>query len=197
MTDAKALATPIPDQHGEAHHATLDNMERTGGGFVEALAVAWRKADPSNHRLLYRAFATYYGQYMPRPVPQAPTEAPSEAIGEATETCSGTEFEQGRDWWNGLPHDRRAELLQLAKAKLGHEPSARDVWHLFGPRSSVAAKSTAAAAALLDVAMNQVKEADDHLRDHTGHAIIRSAAANIRAIAIKLEQTRDELGRLL
>jgi hypothetical protein len=41
----------------------LDAMERYGGGFVSALAVAWRKADDDNRRRLRGAFPHYWEQY--------------------------------------------------------------------------------------------------------------------------------------
>ncbi len=53
----------LPDKHSTEHHETLDAMERFGGGFVQALAVAWRKADALNHAKLHRAFGHYYRQY--------------------------------------------------------------------------------------------------------------------------------------
>jgi hypothetical protein len=44
--------------------AVLDAMERYGGGFVSALAVAWRKADPQNQAKLRTAFDNYYREYL-------------------------------------------------------------------------------------------------------------------------------------
>lgn len=41
----------------------LDAMERYGGGFVRALAEAWRKADSTNEEKLQRAFPEYWQQY--------------------------------------------------------------------------------------------------------------------------------------
>jgi hypothetical protein len=41
----------------------LDAMECYGGGFVQALAVAWRKADSANSEKLHAAFSEYYEQY--------------------------------------------------------------------------------------------------------------------------------------
>ncbi len=53
----------IPDKHSDAHRATLDRMEAQGGGFVRALAGAWRRADDANHANLYAVFEHYYRQY--------------------------------------------------------------------------------------------------------------------------------------
>lgn len=53
----------LPDRHSAEHMETLDNMERTGGGFVACLAAAWRRADPDNHAKLFSAFGDYYRQY--------------------------------------------------------------------------------------------------------------------------------------
>lgn len=53
----------LPYKHGEAHHDTLDRMERVGGGFVQALAALWRKADQTNHAKLFKAFGDYYREY--------------------------------------------------------------------------------------------------------------------------------------
>jgi len=41
----------------------LDEMERTGGSFVAALAVAWRRADNINRAKLKTAFSGYYEDY--------------------------------------------------------------------------------------------------------------------------------------
>lgn len=41
----------------------IDAMERFGGGFVAALAVAWRKGDAENQTRLYGAFSHIYDQY--------------------------------------------------------------------------------------------------------------------------------------
>jgi hypothetical protein len=41
----------------------LDAMERHGGGFVKALAKAWRLADPSNRMRLMGTFWTLYAKY--------------------------------------------------------------------------------------------------------------------------------------
>lgn len=53
----------LPDKHSEAHHDTLDRMERMGGGFVQTLAALWRKADQANHAKLFSAFGDYYREY--------------------------------------------------------------------------------------------------------------------------------------
>lgn len=47
----------------ETLHATLQNMQRNGGGFVKALAAAWAKADPENSRRLRVAFPEYWSRY--------------------------------------------------------------------------------------------------------------------------------------
>lgn len=44
--------------------AMLDAMERYGGGFVSALAAAWRRADSQNHARLLAAFPDYVRQYV-------------------------------------------------------------------------------------------------------------------------------------
>lgn len=41
----------------------LDAMERWGGGFVSALAVAWRRADYQNQKRLRQAFGHYWDTY--------------------------------------------------------------------------------------------------------------------------------------
>lgn len=41
----------------------LDTMERYGGGFVSALAAAWKKADSFNFQRLQETFYTYWMQY--------------------------------------------------------------------------------------------------------------------------------------
>lgn len=53
----------IPDRNSDRHHQVIDAMERFGGGFVVALAFAWRKADHANHVKLYHAFQEYYQEY--------------------------------------------------------------------------------------------------------------------------------------
>jgi hypothetical protein len=52
-----------PDIHSAAHLETLDRMERMGGGFVQSLAAAWRRADPANHAKLWSQFSGYYTEY--------------------------------------------------------------------------------------------------------------------------------------
>lgn len=51
------------DRNSEEHHEVLDAMERFGGGFIQALAIAWRKADPTNHAKLMSQFGDYWQQY--------------------------------------------------------------------------------------------------------------------------------------
>jgi hypothetical protein len=51
------------EQHNELL-TVLDAMERYGGGFVSALARAWRKADGENQAKLRDAFDGYYQQYL-------------------------------------------------------------------------------------------------------------------------------------
>lgn len=51
------------DRNSTEHHEVLDAMERFGGGFVKALAIAWRKADPTNHAKLMSQFGDYWRQY--------------------------------------------------------------------------------------------------------------------------------------
>lgn len=41
----------------------LAAMERYGGSFIQALAVAWRRADDSNRLVLKTAFPAYWAQY--------------------------------------------------------------------------------------------------------------------------------------
>lgn len=41
----------------------LDAMEKYGGGFIKALAQAWRKADMSNAAILRSSFRKYFVQY--------------------------------------------------------------------------------------------------------------------------------------
>ena len=41
----------------------LDAMERYGGGFVKALAWAWRRADSENDARLHGAFGHYWAEY--------------------------------------------------------------------------------------------------------------------------------------
>lgn len=41
----------------------LEVMETYGGGFVKALAAAWKRADSGNHWKLRHAFANYWEQY--------------------------------------------------------------------------------------------------------------------------------------
>lgn len=52
---------PVPDPILEDD--VLDTMERQGGGFVSALAVAWRKADPINRAKLREAFPAIFQHY--------------------------------------------------------------------------------------------------------------------------------------
>ena len=47
----------------EAEHLVVDEMEKTGGGFVAALAPCFRKADDSNFQKLRTAFAEYWDKY--------------------------------------------------------------------------------------------------------------------------------------
>jgi hypothetical protein len=44
----------------------IDEMERTGGGYVKALAGAYRRADDDNRRLLQPAFDKYRDEYAQR-----------------------------------------------------------------------------------------------------------------------------------
>lgn len=53
----------IPDKNSQQHHDTLDAMEHLGGGFIVALAKAWRKADYANHARLYQVFGHDYVRY--------------------------------------------------------------------------------------------------------------------------------------
>lgn len=53
---------------GDAHHSsrwheTLDAMETWGGGFVKALAAAWRRADMENNARMMATYGTYYKEY--------------------------------------------------------------------------------------------------------------------------------------
>jgi hypothetical protein len=57
-----------PDCNPEASTRAMDlvvieEMERTGGGFVRALAVAASKADPENLRRIKAAWPEYWNEY--------------------------------------------------------------------------------------------------------------------------------------
>ena len=41
----------------------LFNMNKYGGGFVQSLAVCYRKADPENKDILLSVFAKYFTKY--------------------------------------------------------------------------------------------------------------------------------------
>lgn len=43
--------------------AVVEAMDKWGGGFVKALAEAFRRADPVNFRVLRNAFPEYWVQY--------------------------------------------------------------------------------------------------------------------------------------
>lgn len=53
----------MSDQDSVTRLEVLDAMERHGGGFVHALAIAWRKADPTNDEKLRIAFLDYWRTY--------------------------------------------------------------------------------------------------------------------------------------
>ena len=44
-------------------HKTLNEMEKYGGGFVKALAKAWKRADRINHLKLKEAFGDIFSKY--------------------------------------------------------------------------------------------------------------------------------------
>jgi hypothetical protein len=59
-----ALEQPMAQQQNAITDADVLNvMERYGGSFVKALAVAWRRADAENRDKLMRAFWQYWDQY--------------------------------------------------------------------------------------------------------------------------------------
>jgi hypothetical protein len=60
--DKKIVETQGSDQF----MAALDAMESLGGGFVKALAAAWRRADSFNHSKLVAAFPEYLHEYAER-----------------------------------------------------------------------------------------------------------------------------------
>ncbi len=49
--------------HGTAEYWTLEAMTKYGGSFVQALAVAYRAADPVNRAKLREAFGEYFAEY--------------------------------------------------------------------------------------------------------------------------------------
>lgn len=49
----------------ELDYETVDLMEKYGGSFVKALALACRCADPHNFRKLKSAFPNYFADYHP------------------------------------------------------------------------------------------------------------------------------------
>lgn len=61
----------VPDQGTAEHLDVLFAMEVRGGGFVSALAAAWRRADWTNHAALYREFGHYYRSYALQLSPKA------------------------------------------------------------------------------------------------------------------------------
>ncbi len=56
----ETIVPPITDDD------VVDEMERTGGGFVRALAAAARKADRENLRRIKAAFPEYWVTYSER-----------------------------------------------------------------------------------------------------------------------------------
>ena len=57
---AAELLQPLPSAED---FRVMDAMERDGGGFVNALAEAARRADPSNFQILKNAFPEYWAKY--------------------------------------------------------------------------------------------------------------------------------------
>jgi hypothetical protein len=49
--------------HGTADYWTLEAMSKYGGSFVQALAVAYRRADDVNRARLLAAFPDYFAEY--------------------------------------------------------------------------------------------------------------------------------------
>jgi hypothetical protein len=44
--------------------AAADEMERTGGGFAEAISTAWYRADSDNKEKLAEAFGELFGRFV-------------------------------------------------------------------------------------------------------------------------------------
>ncbi len=78
---AQALKEECGDERGDiGGNDILTEMERTGGGFVKALAAAAYKADPENYRRLKVAFPEYWRTYEQRARMRAANDAGAHTV---------------------------------------------------------------------------------------------------------------------
>lgn len=63
MKPIDPLWNQLDAEREERDYQIVDAMECYGGGFVKALAQAWRHGDPINRRRIKMAFADYWQEY--------------------------------------------------------------------------------------------------------------------------------------